>query len=224
MFEDRVPQPLRFTDAYRAVHRLGDGTAVQLRLLQPGDRDWLLATFEGLSPGSRYFRFFAPMPRLTERAERHLLSVDGWDHVAIAAETFALDVESDTDSAMGIGVARFIRVEDSPDTAEVALAVVDQMQGRGVGRLLLRNLIEAARERDVTTLRAHVLTENRAMTSLLCHLQGSSRPRVEGSVATYEIFCSPWEEDPPYGAEGDHGCARRGTRGFAIDTSTASPR
>src|SRR5262245_28912252 len=78
---------LRITDGYSAVHKLSDGTATHLRLLRPDDRDRLLEGFANLAEESRYRRFFTPMPELPESVLRRLLEVDGWNHLAIAAES-----------------------------------------------------------------------------------------------------------------------------------------
>jgi len=175
---------LRFTSEYSAVHRLADGTAVRLRFLRPDDRDVLLAGFNRLSPDSRYRRFFTPMPRLPEGVLERLLNTDGWNHVAIGAE-------SATDHAgppEGLGVARFIRLRDAPDMAEAAVAVVDHMQRRGLGTLLLSTLAAAARERGITRFRTEVLRSNDAVKALLRDLDENAVPMaMDGPIATYEL-------------------------------------
>lgn len=176
--------PLRFTDGWRAVHRLRDGTKTRLRLLRPDDRDWVLAGFAQLSAESRYRRFFTAMPRLPETVLAGLLAVDGWNHVAVAAERASRRARP----AEPYGVGRFIRSAERPDTAEAAVAVVDHCQGRGLGKLLLGALVAAARERGVTTFRAEVLRVNEAMKGLLRELDESLEPvAVDGAVAVYEI-------------------------------------
>src|SRR5713101_5771313 len=132
-------QTLRFTPDYESFHTTSDGTRLRMRLLRPSDRDLLVAGFEKLSPESRYRRFFAAMPRLPERALQRLLDTDGWNHVALGLETIE-------DVPEGVAVARFFRLPDAPDTAEAAIAVVDHMQRRGLGKLLLAALADAARE------------------------------------------------------------------------------
>ena len=116
---------LRITDAYSTVHKLSDGTMTHLRLLHPDDGDWLLAGFAELGEESRYRRFFTAMPRLPDGVLRRLLNVDGWNHLAIAAEAA---VQPPT-APEPFGIARFVRLEENADTAEAAVAVVDHMQG-----------------------------------------------------------------------------------------------
>ena len=175
--------PLRFTPEYSATHRLGDGTKVRLRLLRPEDRAWLLAGFERLSPESRYLRFFSAMPHLPEKTLRRLLSVDGWNHLAIAAEA----PTSDPAKAESYGVARFIRLHETPEIAEASVAVVDHMQHRGLGKLLLSVLAAAAKERGITRFRAEVLRTNEAMNALLREIDHDARPALEGPVAIYQL-------------------------------------
>ena len=120
---------MRVPADYCATHRLADGTEVRLRLLSPADREKLLAAFDRLSPESRYRRFFTVTPRLPEKLLRRLLDTDGWNHFAIGAET----ATEDPTDAEGVGVARFIRLNDAPDVAEAAVTVVDHMQRRRHG-------------------------------------------------------------------------------------------
>src|SRR5579871_764791 len=154
---------LSIDERFSAVHTLTDGTRVRLRMLRPEDRERLRAGFERLSPQSRYRRFLSPTPRLTERMLTYLTHAYGRDHVAIGAER----VEPDGRGGEGLGVARFIRLADAPDTAEAAVAVVDDVQGRGLGRLLLATLVEAACERGIRKFRAHVLPGNAPVDTLL---------------------------------------------------------
>jgi len=191
---------VRFTGDYSSTHRLADGTPVRLRLLRRADREKLVAAFDRLSPESRYRRFFTAMPRLPEKLLRSLLDIDGWNHLAIGAET----VTTDPAEAEGVGIARFIRLKDEPAVAEAAVTVVDHMQRRGLGKLLVSALAQAARERGITRFRAEVLRTNEAMLALLRELDETARPVVDGSLATYDLALPqpPAEErmtDPVYG-------------------------
>ena len=174
---------MQFGTDYEETRRLADGTRVRLRLLHPGDRAKLLAGFERLSDESRYARFFTAMPRLSETMLDRLLDTDGWKHLAIVAE--AGDQPSAT--AEGFGIARFIRLAEAPDVAEAAVAVVDHMQHRGLGTLLLERLSAAARERGITKFRAEVMRNNQAMVSLLHGIDADAHPTYDGTVAIYDL-------------------------------------
>ena len=138
---------------------LRDGSSVVVRPVRPDDRELLLAGFERLGPESRYQRFLAPMAELTEDIVTYLTDVDHHDHEALAA--------IDAVTGEGVGVARFVRCEDRPDTAEAAVTVIDDWQGRGVGTLLLDRLAERARAEGIAHFTALLLAENREMLELL---------------------------------------------------------
>ena len=116
------------------------------------------AAVEGLSERSRYLRFGSPLPKLSERMLAHLTDLDGDRHVAYVALT--------PDGETIVGVARYVRLEQDPSSAEVAIAIADDWQRVGVGPLLLRRLIAHARSAGVDSLVAVRLGENRAAASL----------------------------------------------------------
>jgi GNAT superfamily N-acetyltransferase len=195
--EHATPRGEPPTDGRRPVfpaeHRLHDGTTVRLRLIGPADRDQMLAGFERLSPESRYWRFFTPMPRLPPALLTRLTDTDGHDHLAIGAEL--------RDEAGGplVGVARFIRLGDAPDTAEASVAVVDDLQRRGLGRLLLRELSAAARAHGIRTFRAHVLGGNDRMRALLRDIDAHPTVHGEAGMLVYD-FALPPPKDEAAGA------------------------
>jgi GNAT superfamily N-acetyltransferase len=150
-------QDYRYDASYEETVELSDGQRVHLRLMRPSDKAMLLEGFERLSPDSRYARFMAPKSKLTESELRYLTEVDGVDHFAIGAIRRHL-VSKDE----GVGIARFVRLHDQPDTAEPAVTVSDDYQGKGLGSVLLQRLIEAAWERDVRWFVTELLAENAA--------------------------------------------------------------
>jgi RimJ/RimL family protein N-acetyltransferase len=141
--------------------RLQDGTPILVRNLRPGDAEELLRGFARLSAGSRRFRFLSPLHKLSPKQVHELTDVDQHDHVAIAARD-----ESRPDHP-GIGVARFVRLEQDPEVAEFAITVIDDYQRRGLGTLLLKLLLKAAQALRVRTLRGFLLADNLAMLQLL---------------------------------------------------------
>src|SRR5664279_2996756 len=80
---------------------LRDGSRVRLRQGHSSDRQLLLRGFARLSPESRYRRFLAAMPELSEEMVRYLTEIDHHDHEAIVA--------LDERTGEGIGVARYVR-------------------------------------------------------------------------------------------------------------------
>ncbi len=173
-----------FTRDYAEHAVLRDGTRVVLRLIRPEDKDVLRAGFDRLSPASRYARFLAPKASLSDDELRYLCDVDQENHVAIGA------VRED-DPAFGLGIARFIRQPDRPDTAEAAIAVGDEVQHQGLGSLLGLRLIAAARERGVTRFRCEVLGSNASMTGLLEQIAPDRTVELGSGVMSVELELPP---------------------------------
>ena len=160
----RPPARRVVTDLPLLRFTLDDGRAVGLRPLRSTDRARLAEGFERLSELSRRLRFIGPMSHLSEDQLDYLTTVDGQDHVAWGA----LDL-SDSQQA-GLGVARFIRLPDDPEIAEVSFVVLDAVQGLGLGRLLLAVLCATAPSVGVATLRAVVGSENERASTWLQRL------------------------------------------------------
>ena len=154
---------MKYDSTFHEAHTLADGTHVTLRFIRPDDADELRRQFARLSPESRYRRFLSGATELTDDKVRYLTETDGVNHVAIVATTESLDLRSE----IGLGVARFIKLADEPHVAEAAVTVVDEMQGKGIGRLLLVLLGKIARDRGVHTIRAEVLASNEPMREIL---------------------------------------------------------
>ena len=169
-------------DRYHSDRKLADGTRVRIRLLTPADRDALARGFERLSPESRYRRFFSAMPRLPDSLLTYLTTTDNVDHLAVVAEV----IDGSGSAGEGIGVARFVRLEHASDTAEAAVAVVDDMQGRGVGTMLLGVLARAARERGITKFTGVVQADN-ARSRALVHGLTDATGRFEDGALLYEV-------------------------------------
>jgi GNAT superfamily N-acetyltransferase len=146
-----------------------DGIA--LRPLRSGEREPVLQVFAGLSDRSRRLRFLGAKPRLAARDLDVLVDVGCCGREAVAA------VEAATGRA--IGVARFVRDADAPE-AEIAFEVVDDWQGRGVGRLLVDEIGRLAREHGILRLRAVVDRSNGAALALVRGLGDLVAQRPEG--------------------------------------------
>lgn len=174
-----------YDDSYEESVPLSGGQRVHLRLMRPSDKDMLSEAFERLSPDSRYARFMGPKMTLTESELDYLTDVDGVDHFAMGAVRRHL-VSKDE----GVGSARFVRIADRPDTAEPAVTVADDYQGKGLGSILLQRLIEAAWEREVRWFRTDLLAENTASKRMLESLGPEVRfqPAGDGGlVATIPV-------------------------------------
>ena len=134
---------------------LTDGTQVLIRPIAPGDSERLAAAYHRLSPETIHSRFLSAKPRLSPSELRYLTQVDGSTHVALVAV-----LADDPEHIAGVG--RFIRSQDDPTSAEVAVTVGDCYQDKGLGRQLGIQLADAARARGVKRFTATMPATNDA--------------------------------------------------------------
>jgi GNAT superfamily N-acetyltransferase len=141
---------------------LRDGSRVRIRQGRRSDGELLARGFRRLSPDSRYRRFLNPISELSGPMLRLLTDVDHHDRESMVA--------LDEQSGEGLGVARYVRYPDRPDAAEVAVTVIDDWQGRGLGTELLHAISGRAREEGIGTFTALMLGSNADMMDLLRQL------------------------------------------------------
>ncbi len=140
-----------YPEHWEADVLLRDGRTAHLRPILASDAEGLVEFYSQVSQQSKYYRFFAPMPELSERDVKRFTQVDHRDRVAFVI-TLAGKI---------LAVGRYDTIE--PEEAEVAFLVRDDHQGRGIGQLLLEHLAQAGRERGLKRFVAEVLPENRRM-------------------------------------------------------------
>jgi RimJ/RimL family protein N-acetyltransferase len=132
---------------------------VRLGRLHAGDRAAVLEVFRGLSERSRRLRFHGPKPRLREGELDHLVDVGRSGREAVAAV--------DLVSGSVVGIARFVRDDGDPRSAEVAFEVVDECQSSGLGGRLVDELKAVAAGQGVERFRASVVAGNEPALALL---------------------------------------------------------
>ncbi|MDH3753983.1 MAG: GNAT family N-acetyltransferase [Acidimicrobiia bacterium] len=132
-----------------------DGSAVRLRSIRPSDGDELLALGDRCSDQTIYRRFFSPRRALTPDELTRLVTVDHHDREAVVV---IID-------ARIAAVARYDVTH--PGTAEIAVLVEDAHQGRGLGTLLVDELVARARANGIERLEAETMADNRAMLAVL---------------------------------------------------------
>ena len=152
---------------------LKDGLSVHFRPVTAADKERLKKGLALLSEASRYLRFFAPIQTLTEKELAFFTEVDQENHVAWG-------VEDPVDPAFpGFGVARFVRLPDNPEAAEVAVTVIDASQGRGLGTLLVALMYELALEQGVRVLQGEIHPQNQKILSWFRKI-GATTQYVDG--------------------------------------------
>ena len=156
-----------------------DGTKLHLRPIVAEDEALLHEAVAAMSERTVYFRFFSPIKRMSDALAHRLAVVDYNDRFAIVATS-----HRPTGKERIVGVARYDRARGT-DVAEVAVAVIDEYQRRGLGSVLLAELARVARPHGIKTFSLIVLPENREMLGLLRKIGWIHQARLAGGV--YEI-------------------------------------
>ncbi|WP_228181268.1 GNAT family N-acetyltransferase [Streptomyces anulatus] len=149
-----------YPDHWEADVVLRDGGTARIRPITTDDAERLVSFYEQVSDESKYYRFFAPYPRLSDRDVHRFTHHDYVDRVGLAV----------TIGGEFIGTVRYDRINEQgrpasapADEAEVAFLVQDAHQGRGVASALLEHIAAVARERGIRRFAAEVLPANNKM-------------------------------------------------------------
>jgi GNAT superfamily N-acetyltransferase len=161
---------------------LDNGYRATIRPITAASRPLIETAMTRLSPESSRRRFFTPRVRLSERELGHLTSPDGVRHFAVGV------CGRNADGTLeGIAAARFVRTDDNPAVAEIALTVIDAFQGMGIGKTLLAHLIAAATARGIDRLRALTTPDNTPVLRLIRHYAPSARFAYDGEILAADI-------------------------------------
>jgi GNAT superfamily N-acetyltransferase len=181
---------------------LRDGTRVHIRPIRPEDDHALVEAFQHMSPQTIYQRFFAALPELSPDMAWRFSHVNYTNRMALVAET------ADSEPPQVIAVGRYERTRSEPthpgsphestndstpdsDTAELGLVVLDQWQGRGLGRILLHQLLAVAARNGITRFTADILADNRRMLHLLATEGRVIQSKSSGGVTTLLLSSLP---------------------------------
>jgi len=163
---------------------LRDGSAVLIRPVRGTDAPLLADGFARLSPRSRRMRFLGTKTTLSTAELSYFTEVDHHNHEAIGALS--------ADDGRGVGIARYVRDAGDPQAAEIAVTVVDDWQGRGLGTELLSRLSDRARQAGIDRFTALAAAENAAVAGLARKLGACLAGRGPGTVE-YEVALAPAE-------------------------------
>jgi RimJ/RimL family protein N-acetyltransferase len=161
------------------VVELGQGTKVHLRPIVAEDEPLLHEAVAAMSERTVYFRFLSPIKRMSDALAHRLAVVDYEDRFALVATT-----HRPAGTERIVGVARYDRARGT-DMAEVAVAVIDEFQRRGLGSILLTQLARVARQHGIRMFQLIVLPENSQMLALLRKMGWIHQAKLNGGV--YEI-------------------------------------
>ena len=169
-------RPVRAPESRMVVLR--DGSAVQIRPVRSADAPLLADGFARLSAASRRMRFLGVKKELSTADLRYFTDVDHHNHEALAA--------LDQAGGRGVGIARYIRDAGDPQAAEIAVTIVDDWQGRGLGTELLARLSDRACFEGIRRFTALADAGNVAVAALLGNAGARLVRRGPGTVE-YEI-------------------------------------
>ena len=183
-------RPIHVPEAAARQAVLRDGSAVLIRQVQAADAPLLADGFARLSDRSRRMRFLARKDGLSAAEVRYFTDVDHRNHEALGAVSRA--------DGRGVGVARYVRDTDDPQAAELAVTVVDDWQGRGLGTELLAELSARARQEGIRRFTALTAADNAAVAGLLRNMGAELVGYGPGTVE-YEISLTPGGEHLRWG-------------------------
>ena len=154
---------------------LTDGTTIEIRPARPDDFDAVRDMHAKMSTENLYLRFFGVSRSAAEGEARRVCREPAPDHGALLAVL----------EGQVVGCGSYEVAGDGSRSAEVAMAVADDMHRRGVGTLLLEHLVSLARGQGVRTFVAETLSENALMMEVFADAGlGVHRALVDGA---YEI-------------------------------------
>ncbi|MEH0547412.1 GNAT family N-acetyltransferase [Streptomyces sp. B21-105] len=169
---------------------LRDGGTARVRPITADDAQRLVSFYEQVSDESKYYRFFAPYPRLSAKDVHRFTHHDFVDRVGLAATVggeFIATVRYDRIGPDGMAASA------PADEAEVAFLVQDAHQGRGVASALLEHIAAVARERGIRRFAAEVLPANNKMIKVFTDAGYTQKRSFEDGVVRLEFDLEPTE-------------------------------
>ena len=160
---------------------LRDGTQVNFRPIHPTDEARVKELFYALSEQTVYYRYSAHLTRLPSKQVRDFVYIDHRNEVAIVGTV------PEANGEQIIAVGRYY-LDAKTNCAEVAFVVRDQWQNRGIGKFLLKYLIQIAKRNGIAGFTAQVLKQNKPMQIVLNQSSCSVRSTLEGEAYSFELM------------------------------------
>lgn len=153
------------------------GVRLTIREVLPRDRATIEAGHAGLSDRTLRMRYLSSNHKLTEGELDTIVNNDGYHRMALGAE-----IENDDNAPSPAGVVRYVRSQDNPEEAEMAITIADDFHGLGIGTLLLGALCKHAAWSDITCLHALVSRDNLGMLHILESVGGTRDDNDEPEI------------------------------------------
>ena len=174
------------------------GLPILLRRVLPEDKWRFVEGLTRLSPAARFQRFFTPIKRLTEEQLQYLTEVDQEQHVAWGI------CDTSAPGMPGIGVGRYVVTEDDVDVGDIAITILDEFQGHGLGRLLLATMALLARDNGIRAFRGDVHWRNELVQDWLGRLGAEIVREGKRVVMTIPLDLERWRARDDAFAEALH--------------------
>jgi acetate---CoA ligase (ADP-forming) len=172
---------------YESDILLRDGSTLHLRPIRPDDAHAVIEFHNRLSPRSVYFRYFSPLPEMSEERAISISTVDYDNNFGLIGEL----------AGRLVAFACYYRDSKAHDRAEVAFVIEDQLQGRGIASRMLERVAEIARDHGIAIFEAYVLGDNRKMMDVFINTGFEVERRLDGGVfyVTFPIIPTPESEE-----------------------------
>ena len=172
---------------YESDILLRDGSTLHLRPIKPDDAHALIDFHKRLSPRSVYFRYFSPLPEMSQERAASISTVDYHNSFALIGEL----------AGRLVAFACYYRDKKSHSRAEVAFVTEDALQGRGIASRMLERLAEIARDHAIAVFEAYVLGDNRKMMDVFINTGFEVERRLDGGIfyITFPIIPTPEFEE-----------------------------
>ncbi|MDG9717613.1 bifunctional GNAT family N-acetyltransferase/acetate--CoA ligase family protein [Streptomyces sp. DH24] len=196
---------------------LRDGGTARIRPITVDDAERLVSFYEQVSDESKYYRFFAPYPRLSAKDVHRFTHHDFVDRVGLAATVggeFIATVRYDRIGADGTPAS-------VSDEAEVAFLVQDAHQGRGVASALLEHIAAVARERGIRRFAAEVLPANSKMIKVFTDAGYTQKRSFEDGVVRLEFDLEPTDRSLAVQYAREHRAEARSVQRLLTPSSVA---
>ena len=154
-------------------------SGITIRAVRPDDKERIVTAFRALDRRSIYLRFFYHKKELSDEELARVTECDGASEVALVATVASGNRE------IIVGMGDYAR---SGPAAEIAFAVEEDFQGRGIATRLLQQLADIARAYGVSQFEADVLAENTPMLNVLRHSGLRMRESQREGVVHATIF------------------------------------
>lgn len=141
----------------RFEHR---GKELRVGSVLPHNKKLIADGLQYMSPESIRNRFLGIKSGFSDRELNYLTNLDGLNH-------YALGVQEMFDENRGVAIIRMVRLQEDPDTAEIAITIIDSYQRQGLGSLLLDLILLAALERNIKNVFFTYLPQNSGIEKLI---------------------------------------------------------